>query len=207
MTKAEPQRPIDSLDMSVRLSNILHVAATQPRDYIVRRGVPLPRTLGDLAQWTLADVRALPNMGKRTMRELEQLLASHGYALRVPAIKTCRAAHCENVVAKMGDLCATHRCGQPGCVRRKRKAGLCAQHQPGAPVLAKKPPRAARPGTAAQGAGAFRDLVRASSPPLFTADLDAVDDIARMLRPLPKDMQLRVLDAVCMLLGHPAEIG
>ena len=64
---------IDELELTVRTSNCLKEAKIH--------------TVGQLEQWTRNELLGLPNLGRKSLREVEEQLEKMGLKLRTPTIK------------------------------------------------------------------------------------------------------------------------
>jgi hypothetical protein len=126
-------RSIEQLDISIRLANII-ARAVAPRDFQRQRKLPRARTLEDLCAWTRGDVRALPNMGKRSFEELQAVMKDYGFSLREEFPKTCRKRNCKNVVDKEGLVCDRHRCAHVDCPKMAVRLGRCKVHASEVPL-------------------------------------------------------------------------
>lgn len=173
---------VDQLEMSVRLANVMHVAATRLPDWAVARKLPAAQTIQDLLQWREEDLLQLPNMGQRVFRELRTVLASHGYSIKD---LHCRKSGCSTAIEGLVDACDEHRCKTPECTNVATRTGHCTKHQP---KFVRK---------------------RATDDPDFekfdAVMIDAVRGIVRSLRPLHANAQRRALEAARILLGQKPE--
>ena len=73
---------IEETHTSVRLANALANPVLDPKAWATAQGLPPPRTLRDLTQWSEADLLRLPHLGPRCLTEITEILAQEGAALR-----------------------------------------------------------------------------------------------------------------------------
>jgi DNA-directed RNA polymerase alpha subunit len=69
----ESSQFIDELELTVRTSNCLKEAKIH--------------TVGQLEQWTRDELLRLPNLGRKSLKEVEEQLEKMGLKLRVPTLK------------------------------------------------------------------------------------------------------------------------
>lgn len=205
-------KSVNELHSSVRLANILYNAAEKLPDWAKKAGLPPPRVLGDVVRWSDRDFYRLRHMGKRTLRELEELLEQEGLRLRDSEGRRCKIQGCKRTAHEQSTMCDDHRCLHAGCGNSRAHGHRhCHLHVPdearcfvdGCRKLAMKK-------------GACLEHVGRSIPPTAMAnpdapsistlvdDLDVIKGVVSLVRSLPRDSQMRVLRAACILLGHDA---
>lgn len=205
-------KSIDELHSSVRLANILDNAARSLPDWAKEAGLPPPRVLGDLVRWSEKDLYRLRHMGKRTLRELEDLLRQEGLSLRDSDALRCKIQGCKRPAASSATMCDDHRCMHPGCGNSRAHGHQhCHLHVPDEARCFVDGCR-----KLAMQKGACLEHVGRSIPPTAMAnpdapsistlvdDLDVIKGVVSLVRGLPPDSQKRVLRAACILLGHDA---
>lgn len=203
---------VTELETSVRLANILQAAADHLPYRAKELDLPRPHVLGDLVRWSESDLLHLSHMGERTLRELVNLLAQEGLSLRGSDSGPCKIQGCSLPAAPGASMCDEHRCRHKGC-RNPRAHGHrhCHQHvRAEARCVADGCRRLAVSGGAChEHVGHFTpptEMTNPDAPSIDTPvdDLEVVKAVVGSLRPLPPVSQVRVLRAVCILVGHDA---